>query len=67
MAWNFLEPIATMPGPQFLLLYGCVIALTLALCRWVVRRPDLDRGAAATTDYIRAESIRDRVPPRRRE
>jgi uncharacterized protein (TIGR04222 family) len=40
MASNFFESIATMPGPLFLLLCGCVIALTLALCRWLVRRPD---------------------------
>jgi uncharacterized protein (TIGR04222 family) len=39
MIWP-LEAIATMPGPQFLILYGCVIALTLAVCRWMWQRAD---------------------------
>jgi uncharacterized protein (TIGR04222 family) len=39
MTWP-LDPIASMPGPQFLGLYVGVIALTLAACHWVLSRPD---------------------------
>jgi uncharacterized protein (TIGR04222 family) len=40
MHWPLLDAIATMPGPQFLLLYACVIALTLFVCRLLLRRAD---------------------------
>jgi uncharacterized protein (TIGR04222 family) len=40
MIWNLPDWIAAMPGPNFLVLYGCIIALTLALCRWALHRPD---------------------------
>src|SRR5438067_4383703 len=40
MRWSLLDAIATMPGPQFLVLYACVIALTLFVCRLLLRRAD---------------------------
>jgi uncharacterized protein (TIGR04222 family) len=40
MIWNLPDWIATMPGLNFLVLYGCIIAMTLALCRWRLHRPD---------------------------
>src|SRR4051794_17344181 len=40
MIWNFLDSIATMSGPQFLFLYGAIVVLTIAICHWVVNRPD---------------------------
>lgn len=35
-----LKTITTMSGPDFLILYGTVVALTLAVCWWTVRRRD---------------------------
>ncbi|MBM2846884.1 MAG: Ser/Gly rich, Cys interspersed [Bacteroidetes bacterium] len=39
MDW-LLKLITDMPGPQFLLIYGSVIALTLAGCWWWYRQGD---------------------------
>jgi uncharacterized protein (TIGR04222 family) len=44
MNWTLADSIATMPGPLFLVLYGSIIALTLALCRWALHRPDWTAG-----------------------
>lgn len=40
MDWLTNNPIANMPGPQFLLFYAGVIAVTLIACWLAVRRPD---------------------------
>jgi len=40
MDWLLFGFIADMYGPYFLVLYGSVIAVTLAVCWWMVRRSD---------------------------
>jgi uncharacterized protein (TIGR04222 family) len=39
MNWS-LNLITDMPGPQFLLFYGLLIALTLTVCWWLLRQSD---------------------------
>ncbi len=40
MSWLFDNPIGNMYGPNFLFLYGCVIAVTLIASWWMVRSAD---------------------------
>ena len=40
MFWLLTNPIADMYGPYFLLFYGVVIAVTLGIAWWMVRRYD---------------------------
>jgi uncharacterized protein (TIGR04222 family) len=40
MSWSLSDWIATMPGPNFLMLYGWIVVLTMALCHWALHRPD---------------------------
>ena len=42
MDWLLNNPIATMYGPHFLVLYGLVILVTLAGCWWACREPRAD-------------------------
>jgi uncharacterized protein (TIGR04222 family) len=40
MDWLMHNPIAEMYGPHFLILYGCLVALTLLGCWWGIRSRD---------------------------
>jgi hypothetical protein len=40
MDWLVHNPLANLPGPAFLVLYGVVIAATLLWCWWRARAAD---------------------------
>src|SRR4051794_41513575 len=40
MDWLIRNPLASMAGPEFLVLYGVVIAATLLWCWWRARAAD---------------------------
>jgi hypothetical protein len=44
MDWLIHNPIGDMYGPYFLLFYACIIAVTLAACRWRGLRRRMRRG-----------------------
>src|ERR1043166_7994407 len=44
MDWLRHNPIADMPGPEFLLIYFLVCVGTIVTCFWVARRRDPTRG-----------------------
>jgi uncharacterized protein (TIGR04222 family) len=46
MDWLVHNPIADLSGPEFLVLYGVVIAATLLWCWWQVRASDPTTGQA---------------------
>jgi uncharacterized protein (TIGR04222 family) len=49
MDWLVHNPIADLSGPEFLVLYGVVIAATLLWCWWQVRASDPTTGQAPPT------------------